>query len=717
MSRQSHTRLVILHVLVLSLFATLGGRLWFLQVMSGDKYVELAAANRVREIVTPAMRGQILTSTGRPLVRNRTELVISVERATLNELPNGGEKVLRRLGHVLDMSYTEVTKQVRLCQPGVSRPCWPGSPYQPIPVTDDADPKVALQILERKEDFPGVVAQTQPVRAYPEPLGASAAHTVGYLQPASDKELKEREGLQVQFGGVTLVGRDGMEATYDKYLRGETGVKYVGVDSRGEITETLRRDPPKPGSHVVTSINARVQDALEKALRDTLENNASSEANSAAGVVLDVRTGRVVATASLPTYDPSVWVGGISQEKYERLTSKKANNPLLSRAVQGQYPVGSTFKPISLAAAVKAGFPLKDTYPCPSGYEVGGRVFHNYGNKSYGMIDLHRALVVSCDTIFYRLSHTMWKRQGGTKPKNDPTEPIPHMAKAFGFDKETGIDLPHESSGRIPDPQWKREFWKATRDYNCKHAKTGYPEVAKEDPSRAKYLKKLAKGLCKRGYVWRAGDAVNLSIGQGDMLATPLQLARAYAAIANGGTLFSPRIGKAIVRPDGTLVKKITPPKAGKLPVDDRALRYIRDALADVPRKGTAAGTFAGFPLDKVPIAGKTGTAEKHGREDTSWFASFAPADNPRFATVVVVPQGGLGSQVAAPAVRDVWEAIYGVSDGKVHKKKAIFPNGSPPEKLPAITPDGIIHAPPGYQKAAAGSWNPPTLPAKKPAE
>ncbi|MQA87823.1 MAG: penicillin-binding protein 2 [Streptosporangiales bacterium] len=700
MSTRSRTRLFVLHVLVVSLLATLLGRLWYVQVLTGDEYARVAAANRTREIVVPAVRGWILDDAGRPLVRNRTALVVSVDRTQLSQQPDGGEAVLKRLAKVLDMSYGKLQKKIRLCSSEVGRPCWPGSPYQPIPVDDEVDSKTALQIMERREDFPGVVATPQPVREYPETYGTNAAHVLGYLQPVTDEELREREGLRSQFSGIDLVGRAGLESTYDEDLRGRSGVRQVAVDSMGQVTHTVRETPATPGSHLVTSIDAGVQSVVEKSLRRAVQRARSqgSPGSAAAGVVLDVRTGRVVALGSLPTYDPSVWIGGISQKQLNELMSGKAENPLVSRATQGQYPPGSTFKLVSTSAAVESGYSLHGTYPCPGSYQVGNRAFSNFEGTAFGPMNLHRGLVVSCDTIFYKFAYELWQRDGGTDPVKNPKDAMINMAREYGFGKPTGIDLPNESPGRLPSREWKREYWEETKAYHCKHAKKGYPEVAKNEPSRAAYLTAISKENCKSGYQYRAGDAANFAIGQGDMISTPLQLANAYASLANGGTVYSPRIGKALVRPDGTVERKIKPRKQGKLPVPKRVLSFIRDALADVPRSGTAAGAFAGFPLDKLPVAGKTGTTEAYGAEDTSWFASFAPANNPRYAVVVMVAEAGEGSRFAAPAVREIYEGMYGLNG-----KKAVLPDGELPDELPKIDGGGFS-PPPGYQTAPRSS-------------
>jgi penicillin-binding protein 2 len=293
----------------------------------------------------------------------------------------------------------------------------------------------------------------------------------------------------------------------------------------------------------------------------------------------------------------------------------------------------------------------------------------------------------------------MWLRDGGLTPVKDPKDPMVTMAKRYGLGKPTGLDVPGERPGRIADRRWKRAYWEATRDYYCAKAKIGYPEVAKEDPERADFLERLSKENCLEGYVFRAGDAVNFSIGQGDTTVTPLQLARVYAAVANGGTLFEPHVGKAIVRPDGRVVRRIKPKVTGKLPVRREVLDYLRDALRSVTENGTGRGPFerAGFPLDKIPVASKTGTGEVYGKQTTSWFASYAPADRPRYAVVMMVSQGGTGSGTSGPAVAEIYKALFGVrDDGTIDPRTAILPRSVPPARLPKVRRDGTVVVPPG---------------------
>jgi penicillin-binding protein 2 len=679
---------MVLHGLVITLLVVLTGRLWTLQVMNGGHYKQVAAENRTRDIVVPALRGQILDDVGRPLVRNRSALVVSVESPELARQRDGGKAVLRRLARVLGTSYDDLVRKIRLCGPGIKRPCWPGSPYQPIPVDDQVDFKRALQIMERQEDFPGVIAQVQAVRDYPKTDGATAVQALGYLQPITQEEMDQRKDIKVTgFSRVDLIGRDGLEAVYDSDLRGEPGIRRLMVDSQGRVTGPAKDVPAQPGAHLVTSIDAKVQGAVEAALAKAVDGmrKQGKKADAAAGVVMDVRTGRVIALASLPSYDPAVWTGGITQSEYDALLGKDKGEPLISRATQGQFAPGSTFKISSLAAAVKDGYSLNGTYDCPGSYNVGSRAFTNFEGQGHGPMNLHKAIVVSCDTIFYRFAYEEWLRDGGIKPVPRPKDPMVAMARTYGFGSPTGIDLPSESAGRIPDRTWKKEYWEATKKENCRAAKAGYPQVERTDPPRAAYLKAIAAENCVDGYVLRAGDAANFSVGQGDVLVTPLQLARAYAAVANGGKLVVPRLARAVVRGDGTVIREIPTPTPKPLGVDPKVLAYLRGALAQVPREGTAAGAFSGFDFNKVAVAGKTGTAEVYGKDDTAWFASYAPANDPRFVVVVMVTQAATGGAVSAPAVREIWESIYGLGG-----KKAAFPDGKVPTKVPRPRQDGV---------------------------
>jgi penicillin-binding protein 2 len=700
MNGPTQARLIILQVLVLSLVATLFTRLWYIQAVVGDRYERAASENRVREVVTPALRGTIFDDLGRPLVRNRSRMVVSVSRTELLRQPDRGEAVLRRLASVLGEQYETLSLRLRPCGPGVGKPCWNGSPYQPVPVSDGTDVATALQVLERREEFPGVTAELVGTRDYPRPEGANAAHMLGYLQTANDQEMAAQEArglLDPKLRAADLVGRAGLERQYDSMLRGTPGVTRVAVDHLGRVTGPVGETASTPGSHLVTSIDAKIQAIAEKQLTEAIKRARSTadfrgrryKADSGAVVVMDVRTGHIIAMASYPTYDPAVWVGGITPDDYKRLLSEKANVPLLSRAFQGGGgPPGSTFKPISTSAAAEAGFSLNARYPCPSALTIGNRSFKNFESQGQGPITLARALEVSCDTVFYGIGYRMWLRDGGSNPVDKPKDPMQKMAKAYGLGQRTGLDLPSESPGRIADRDYKQRYWEQTKDEACRRAKSGYPELKQDDPARARFLEQLAKENCVDGNRWRAGDAVNFSIGQGDTLVTPLQLARVYAAIANGGTLWRPQVAKAVVSADGKVVKTFKPEATGKLPVSKKTLSYIQDALEGVTTRGSSAWRFGGFPLDKYPIASKTGTAEGFGEDPSSWFATYAPADKPQYAVVMTVSRGGTGSGTSAPSVRKIYEALFGIG------QQPALPGGKPPAKLPQVRPDGTAVAP-----------------------
>jgi penicillin-binding protein 2 len=680
-------RLVIIQILVFSLLGTLGGRLWYLQIREGDAYAKEASGNHVQQVVQPAVRGSILDARGVPIADNETRLVVSASRTDLLKMDDDGKAVLTKLADVLEMKPQDVMDKVRLCDSETPQPCWNGSPYQPIPITDEATPKQALQIRERSEDFPGITAEPQAVRRYASPGGSRTSQVLGYLSPVTDEEITKAQDTDSPYLRSDQVGRSGLERQYDKELRGKAGVTRYEVDNLGRVIGEAEADPAQPGANLVTSVDARVQriaeyelnEAMKEARKQNDRNTGTNyKADSGAVVVMEAKTGRVVAMASNPDYDPNAWVGGISAKDYARLTGKKSNYPLLNRAIQGQSAPGSVFKVIPTAAAVNAGYSFNGPYQCSSSYSIGGQVFKNFESQSHGAISLGRALEVSCDTVFYRLSHEEWKRDGGTKPKKNAKDWFYKTAHQFGLGAETGIDLPNEVTGRIPDRQWKQDYWKANKDAWCKYGKKG-----------GSYAEQIAYENCLEGNRLRAGDSVNYSIGQGDTLVTPIQMATIYAAIANGGTLYDPTVGKAVISADGKNVREIEPKAHGKLPMTKQTLDEIDEALEGVATRGTAAWRFQGWPQDKIPMHAKTGTAEVYGKQTTSWFTSYTKD----YSIVMTISQGGTGSGASAPAVRKLYNALYGVSeDGKINKKNALLP--TPQKSLPKIESDGSIDSP-----------------------
>ncbi|HEX3612090.1 MAG TPA: penicillin-binding protein 2 [Sporichthyaceae bacterium] len=693
-------RVFLVQCMLLCLMLVLGGRLWFLQGLRSGQYVAAADANTVREVVVPAARGLILDDMGRVLVRNKSRTRISIDRSLLLAQPDRGAKTLDRLAAVLSVPADKLRAQLRLCGAGVGAPCWSGSPYQPIPVADNVDPSTALAVSERREDFPGVSVDQLAVRDYPAPYGVNAAHILGYVAAADEGQVKAQRvngAVDPKLGTADLVGQSGLEQQYDSALRGRAGVSRISVDHLGHVLGPVGETPAVPGDNLVTTIDSKVQALAEQQLAAAIDRarhvadyrGRKYPADSGAVVVLDVNTGAVVAMAGAPSYDPSAWVGGISPDNYTELTGDSANQPLLDRPIAGGGAPGSTFKVITTAAALSDGYDPEKRWECSSSFGIGGRAFGNYEGEAYGFITMARAVEVSCDTVFYRVAYEMWQKAGGSKPAPGAVDPIQDMAHRFGLGKRTGIDLPGESPGRIVDRDWKHANWLATRVETCKRALTGYPELAATDPKRAAFLTDLAKENCTDGYLYRGGDAANLAIGQGDTAVTPLQLARVYAAIANGGTMWRPHVAKAELSPTGTVVHRFGPVSDGKVGLPDSVLDYIRQALVGVTTKGTAQGDYHGWPLAQIPVAAKTGTAEHFGEQPTSWFAGFVPAGaHPQYAVVMTVSHGGTGSGTSGLAVRTIEAALLGVGE------KPFVPNGQLPAALPVARPDGSFREP-----------------------
>jgi len=667
----SRARLAVVGLLVLSMFATLVVRLWDVQV---NQYADLAAAARTndeREVRTPAVRGMVLDTQGRPLASTRASLDVTVDRSALPRDPAEARAVIDRLAALLGADAGRLWGRTRFCgEDGAPAPpaCFNGSPYQPIPVAAAVDPVVALQVAERSADLPGVAAAPRAVRAYPAPAGAVAAHLLGHVD-------------------ADLVGRGGLEASYDDVLRGRPGSVTLEVDAAGGVVDEVGRTEPEPGHHLLTTVDAEVQALLESSLADavaaartrTAAAGGPQIADSAAGVVLDVRTGAVVAIASYPGFDPGLWVGGVTSEQYAALVDPSAGAPLVDRATAGQYPAASTFKPVTLEAAVRWGHPVDGRYDCPGSYRVAGRDFRNFRGRDLGGMDLATAIEVSCDTIFYRFADEGWQavERGGV-------DQISTVAREAGLGRATGVDLPGEAAGRVPDREWKRQHWEATRTDRCEAARTGYPDVAATDPQRARFLTALAAEQCTDGWRWTAGDAANLAIGQGDVLVTPLQLAQLYAALGNGGVIMRPHLGRAVVAVDGTVVRQVPVEQTGALTLSAGVAETLDAGLRRaVLAEGTAGGAFEGWPHAALPVAGKTGTAQVYGKQDTSWFAAYAPAAAPRYAVVSMITQAGTGGSASAPVVRRVLGGLFGVHDGAVDPDAALATDPAWPASLP----------------------------------
>ena len=688
MNQRVRLSLFVVQIFVLTLMIALLGRLFYLQVAAAPKYKDAALSIQSRDVINPAIRGLIVDSSGVPLALNRVGLAITVDRITLDKQTDKGASVLANVSTLLGLSYTDVYRATRLCGelPKYDKAgCWTGSRYQPIPITKEADPEIALQIVERTNEYPGIGATPVAIRNYPGYAGVNAAHELGYVGPVTEDDLSGLNGRS--YYRSETIGKTGLEYQYDSYLRGTPGIRTVIVDRKESITRESQNTQPIGGNHLVTSLDVRLQAGVENALSDAVRRARASghPADSGAAIVMDVRNGQSLAMASYPTYDPNAWEKGLSIQDAKALFSEKNGVPALSRPLQGLFAPASTFKSVSVVAAANAGYNLNATYDCPAETQVGNRAFQNFDSKPLGRVSLKKGIAVSCDTLWYQIAFDEWLRDGGLKPKSNPNDYFFKAAQGFQVDKKTEIDLPSELSGRLADRKWRKNWYAANKDFYC-----NYKDRAKKN-QLTPFLIELARENCIDGDKIRAGDAVNFSIGQGDTVITPLKLTQMYAAIANGGKIWRPSVAKAVVSTDGKILKKIGSKQLGTLPATQATLNFLHGALREVVTGGTATSAFAGFP---VAVSGKTGTAQVFGKNangtlkaDTSWFASYAPSQNPRYAVVMMVSQAGFGASVSGVGVRKIYETLFGVTGSKVNPAKAIFPDGKPPVKLPKISP------------------------------
>jgi penicillin-binding protein 2 len=635
-------RVAIMVGIAIVLFAIILFRLWFLQILSGQQFVVQANDNRLRSVQVLAPRGTITDRDGEVIVENRPGLAVGLR---LMDVPDGQlDAEVERLAGVLKMKPGKVRTKIV----DHLRPSWPldanGEPAIPIGwesvvdgkvasldlivIKDDVSARVRSYILEHTQSFPGVETPSNYLRAYPH--GSLAAHLLGNMGEITKEQLKEQRFKGYSAGDV--VGQGGLEWSYDRWLRGRDGVAKVEVDAFGrpkQSTAVPGGRLPEPGDTLVTTIDAKVQAKAEEALRyaiDLAHSDGRYRAAGGAALVLDVKTGEVIAMASFPTFDPDVWVGGITAKDYKKLADPQANRPLLNRAIMEQKAVGSTFKVVDAVAGLEegaispyTGFFCDGSFKPPIASDK--TVWNCWALDGHGTLDLVQAITQSCDVYFYNVGYLFYQRQG--------TE-LADWAVRLGMAKPTGIDVPGEVGGRVPTPEWRESYFES--------------EVDK---------------------IWTPGNSINLSIGQGDLEATPLQLAVTYAAIANGGSIVQPHIGKKIVDAQGEMVRDLQGAKPRKVDISKSTLDVVRRGLYEAANAatGTSSAVFAGYP---VQVAGKTGTAEVFGSDDYAWYASYAPANDPRYAVVVMIEQGGHGGSVAAPATRLIYDALFDLKSDKV---------------------------------------------------
>jgi penicillin-binding protein 2 len=607
---RSGSRLKILAFVVAFMFVALSTRLWFLQVLAGPQHARDARDNSLRTVTTDALRGDILDRDGRRLVHNRLSLEVRINR---DELGDEAEATLAHLSEILGVPAQELGEQ--LDDPDYYS-------YQPVPVAEFVPEEVFFKVREEPERFRGVEVVEQSVRAYPQ--HDLAAHLVGWVGQINADEIESPRFAG--YGLSDLVGKAGLEATYERWLRGTPGEERFLVNSDGEVLREFDPKPPEPGHDLRLALDLDVQRIAEQELRKGIQNartvfdvstGKNLVANAGAVVVLDPKTGGIVAMASWPTYRPSWFVRGLT-ETQRSLLFESAQAPMLNRATQITYAPGSTFKPFVALAAVKEGIAtLTSRYDCPAEYvhegDESGTVFHNWDGQSGGFLTIAEGLKVSCDTQYYAWGSQFWRLDTAT---ND--EELQHRLRQWGFGRGTGVDLPAEAVGTVPD-----------RDYVAEHRDV-YPDG------------------------WIPGIDILLAIGAGEMKATPLQLAQAYSALASG-RLCRPHLVASIEDRDGEVVRRIGG-RCRPLGYTSAELEYIREALRGVTSAGTASSVFSQCSLD---VSGKTGTAERPPFQDTSWFAGIVPSHDPQYVVVATVEQGGFGAETAAPIVRNIMSRIY----------------------------------------------------------
>ena len=609
-------RVAVLGGIAVVVFAVILFRLWFLQILSGQQYVAAANENRLRTIKVLAPRGLILDRNGKVLVENRPALAVGIRPMEMSK--DQLDTVVANLAAVLGMPVSAIDEIL-------ARHRKIGYKYDLAIIENDVAKDVVARILERRGDFPGVEVRLSYLRGYP--MGTTAAHILGNVGEVTPEQLDEQGFAQLAPGD--LIGQSGVEYTYDRWLRGRDGQVMVEVDSSNRPKKAVPGGRMyEVGDNLVLSIDARIQRAAEKALQfgiATAHQNHYWRANGGAAVVMDARSGEIVALASSPTFDPSVWEGGISKQEHKAYFTKGANNPFLDRSTMGEYAPGSTFKPVDAVAALEEGIVTPySTFFCQGIYKNHGVTWKCWVNpSSHGSVNMYNALAESCDVYFYNLGYAFYLQKG---------TPLADWAGRLGLGKKTGIDVPGEAAGVVPTPDWLRKYFA---------------------PPRGNEIDRI----------WKPGNSINLAIGQGFLTVTPLQMAVAYAAIANGGSVVTPHLGLKVVDAAGSVVQKVAVAVPRRVDIAKSDLDVVRTGLRMAASSGigTSTAVFGGYP---VAVAGKTGTAEKPPQEPYAWYASYAPADNPKYVVVVMIEQGGHGGTTAAPAARLIYDALFNIKTG-----------------------------------------------------
>jgi penicillin-binding protein 2 len=603
-----------LGALAVTLFAILFLRLWSLEVVQGPRFARATRVQTFRIVHLPTPRGAILDRSGRLLAGDAGQLAVTADAAALGTTDAHsrwrptptGQRQLRRLARLARVPTWKLIVRMRV---GLRR-----APFAPVVIIPRVPRDLAFYLEERARSFRPFHVTAVPQRWYPNgPLGSEFLGLLGEVNP---QELHQRRYGGAQLGQI--VGQSGVEASYERILDAGPATAQVPVDARGNVVGPMRSLPMRraPRSLGLT-IDLRLQRAAEQAIRDgiALAHRAGhDDANAGAAIVMNPWDGSIYALASYPNFDQAA-AARVPRYLARLLAANDPATPLLNRATQGLYPTGSAFKPIVAEAALADGLITPSSIiPCTGSLTVGNVVFHNVEAGINADLNLDQALAISCDTWFYRLGTMFYARQISTGALD-----IQRWAMRLGLGHPTGVDVPGEYGGVVPTPAWLRRTFR--------------------DPMQR---------------IWYEGYSVNLSIGQGYLAVTPLQLAVAYSALANGGTVVRPHLARAVVRPSGRVLRRLRFAPRAHVPLVDAGA--IRQGLYDAAHVGTSAAIFGSFA---IPVAGKTGTAQTPTGSDHSWYASWAPARHPHVVVVVLIEHGGFGAEAAAPAAREIYSALF----------------------------------------------------------
>ncbi len=634
-------RLRIVGIAMIGLFAVLGLRLWALQVLQAPAAAQAVVANQIRSVPTTPTRGLILDRNGNPLVGNVTTEQITLSRVSAQQDPS----VIGRLAALIGETPAQIQADINNQQYSL---------YKPVPILSKAPLTDIVYIKEHQAEFPGVTSIQTTQRTYPQaelpgPAQSAypAAQVLGYVGTINSAELKSR-GSHGYMAGDDF-GQSGLEYQYETALRGSPGRQLLEVDPKGQVAGVLKSVASKPGDNVVTNIDTNLQQVADNALAAQVQSlkrtydpsclNAQGtkvgcypQPTGGAVVVMSPQTGAVYAMSSYPSYNPSVWVGGISQASYSALSDPANNVPLLNRAIQGLYTPGSTFKLNTATAALQAGLITPNTPFYDSGvyktpdcqYQSTTCIFRDSAGDTAGTYNVSSALTVSSDAFFYNLGYLFYNQQA----KYGQT-PIQDQAAQYSLGQLTGIDLPGEVQGRVDSQAVRVKL----------HA-----ENPKAFPNTT----------------WYTGDNIEMAFGQGGTYITPIEQAVAYSTFANGGTRYAPQVAAAVVSPTGQVVKKVTPQVTGHVAISPSSYQALLTGFTGVVQNptGTGYGSFQGLNFPDG-IAGKTGTADTTpGKEPTAWFVGFGPTADPQYVVVCVVDQAGYGATAAAPVVRDIFSYL-----------------------------------------------------------